>query len=81
MLRGRNLRCLGHSSLSSAGSLVCGTEAESAHWIVGMHLLGASIAVLSTLQEVDFKRNAKTQFRERGIFRKQTGKVKLEKEI
>lgn len=46
-----------------------------------MHLLAARIAVISTIQEVDFKRNAKTQFRERGILRKQTGKMKLEKEI
>lgn len=57
------------------------TEAERVYWIVGMHLFAARIAVISTLQRVDFKRNAKTQFRERGIFRKQTGKGKLEKGI
>lgn len=56
-------------------------QKQREHWIVGVHLLAARIAVISTIQEVDFKRNAKTQFRERGILRKQTGKMKLEKEI
>lgn len=54
----------------SAGSLICGTEAEEELWAAGMHLVAVRIAMIITVKGVDFKRNAKTQSRERGMFRK-----------